>query len=100
LNWFGLVLKITATPNLGPNHSQVLLGSGSNHGSEPNVTIPIKHVHTMASWHMIDFIEVSGGNDETPGKFIEFGRTYVEPSADSFFLAEFMSLNPLSKSPR
>jgi Protein tyrosine and serine/threonine kinase len=27
-------------PNLGPNHGQVLLGSGSNHGSEPNLTIP------------------------------------------------------------
>jgi hypothetical protein len=54
----------------------------------------------MASWHMIDFIEVSGGDYETPGKFVEFGRTYVEPSADSFFLAEFMSSNPLSKSPR
>ena len=26
--------------NLGPNHGQVLLGSGSNHGSELNVTIP------------------------------------------------------------
>ena len=30
--------------NLGPNHGQVLLGSGSNHGSEPNITIPILQV--------------------------------------------------------
>ena len=27
--------------NLGPNHGQVQLGSGSNHGSELNLTIPI-----------------------------------------------------------
>ena len=26
--------------NLGPNHGQVQLGSGSNQGSEPNLTIP------------------------------------------------------------
>ena len=27
-------------PNLGPDHGQVRLGSGSNHGSELNLTIP------------------------------------------------------------
>jgi len=30
--------------NLGPDHGQVRLGSGSNHGSELNLTIPIKDV--------------------------------------------------------
>jgi len=39
----------------------------------------LEHVRIMASWHMIDFIEISGGDYETP---------------------EFMSPNPLSKSPR
>jgi hypothetical protein len=27
-------------PNLGPDHGQVREGSGSNHGSEPNLTNP------------------------------------------------------------
>jgi hypothetical protein len=30
--------------NLGPDHGQVRLGSGSNHGSELNLTIPISEV--------------------------------------------------------
>lgn len=28
------------------------------------------HVRTLASWHCIDFIEISGGDYETPGKTI------------------------------
>jgi hypothetical protein len=31
----------------------------------------LEHVRTMASWQMIDFIEISGGDYETPGTFIE-----------------------------
>jgi hypothetical protein len=27
----------------------------------------LDHVRTMASWHCVDFIEVSGGDYETPG---------------------------------
>jgi hypothetical protein len=34
--------------NLGPNLGQVRVGSGSNHGSEPNVTTPnVKRSHTL-----------------------------------------------------
>ena len=34
--------------NLGPNLGQVRVGSGSNHGSEPNVTTPRQT--EMAKW--------------------------------------------------
>ena len=49
----------------------------------------------MANWHMIDFIEISGGDYETPGKFVNkiCQPSYLIVSS----LAEFMSL---SKSPR
>ena len=30
--------------NLGPDHGPVQQGSGSNHGSEPNLTIPNQHL--------------------------------------------------------
>ena len=34
--------------NLGPNLGQVLVGSGSNHGSKPNVTTP-NRIYSMES---------------------------------------------------
>ena len=36
--------------NFGPNHGQVLLGLGSNHSSEPNITIPILALLTISLW--------------------------------------------------
>jgi 2,4-dienoyl-CoA reductase-like NADH-dependent reductase (Old Yellow Enzyme family) len=32
----------------------------------------LEHIRTMASWHMIDFIEISGGDYETPGMNLKF----------------------------
>jgi hypothetical protein len=41
-------------PNLGPNRGQVLLGSGSNHGSEPNLTIPSSPRQRLRLRHLSD----------------------------------------------
>jgi hypothetical protein len=49
-HWSGSQIMV----NLGLNHSSVRLGSGSNQGSEPNLTIPEPYkMSMMAMMHMI-----------------------------------------------
>jgi len=63
----------------------------------------LEHVRTMASWQMIDFIEISGGDYESPGMFIESqfdGFQSFNCLTILFLAVEFVSPRALSKSPR
>lgn len=51
--------------NPSPHH----VNETAEHEKQDQESKALEHVRTIAGWHAVDFIEVSGGDYETPGKY-------------------------------
>jgi 2,4-dienoyl-CoA reductase-like NADH-dependent reductase (Old Yellow Enzyme family) len=77
---FILGVKLNASDYVDASADQVRHANAPDDDQDPRKRIEsqkteqesraLEHVRVMASWRMVDFIEVSGGDYETPGKFL------------------------------